>query len=133
MELQGKKVVFLGDSITEGVGASDVQHHYTHVFEAIADCEVFVDGIGGTRIAKQKNPTVDNLRFDLDFVSRVPALPADADTIVRPVASIAARCSAVNLSLAIFNPPFRPVLSARYLQSSSDRRTARFSVFPRRG
>lgn len=82
MELNGKKVAFLGDSITEGAGASDEQHRYTHVFGAIAGCEIFVDGISGTRIAKQNAPTVDNPRFDLDFVSRVPALPADADVIV---------------------------------------------------
>lgn len=26
MELKGKKIYFLGDSITEGVGASDTEH-----------------------------------------------------------------------------------------------------------
>ncbi len=38
MVLQGKKVAFLGDSITEGVGASDKAHRYTDVFQAITGC-----------------------------------------------------------------------------------------------
>lgn len=82
MELTGKKVAFLGDSITEGAGVSDEAHRYTNVFARLTGCEIFVDGISGTRIAKQTAPTVDNPRFDLDFVSRVPALPADADIVV---------------------------------------------------
>ena len=28
MELKGKKIVFLGDSITEGCGTSGVEHHF---------------------------------------------------------------------------------------------------------
>ena len=32
MELKGKKIYFLGDSITEGVGASDAEHCYVSVF-----------------------------------------------------------------------------------------------------
>ena len=32
MELKGKKFYFLGDSITEGVGASDAEHCYVSVF-----------------------------------------------------------------------------------------------------
>ena len=31
MELKGKKIYFLGDSITEGVGASDAEHCYVSV------------------------------------------------------------------------------------------------------
>ena len=33
MELKGKKIYFLGDSITEGVGASDTEHCYVSVFK----------------------------------------------------------------------------------------------------
>ena len=81
MKLKGKKVVFLGDSITEGVGASDVAHRYTNVFAKLAKCQIHVDGIGGTRIAKQKaNSSVPS--WDLDFVSRVLALPSEADFVV---------------------------------------------------
>ena len=81
MELKNKKVVFLGDSITEGVGASDLEHRYPNVFEKMSGCEIFVDGIGGTRIAKQRSVSA-NEKWDLDFISRVPALPADADFVV---------------------------------------------------
>ncbi|MBR2375233.1 MAG: SGNH/GDSL hydrolase family protein [Clostridia bacterium] len=80
MELQGKKVVFLGDSITEGTGATDVEHRYTNVFARIAECEIFVDGIGGTRIARQTIPT--NERWDKDFNGRADALPDNADIVV---------------------------------------------------
>ncbi len=81
MELKGKKVVFLGDSITEGAGTSDVEHRYTNVFAKLAECEIFVDGIGGTRFAKQKKVSRD-VRHDLYFVSRVDALPSEADIVV---------------------------------------------------
>ncbi len=80
MELQGKKVVFLGDSITEGTGATDVEHRYTNVFARLADCEIFVDGIGGTRIARQTIPTTE--KYDQDFNGRADALPDDADIVV---------------------------------------------------
>ena len=81
MELTGKKVVFLGDSITEGAGTSDVNHRYTNVFAKLAGCEIFVDGIGGTRFAKQKRVSKDP-RHDLYFISRVEALPKEADIVV---------------------------------------------------
>ena len=42
---------------------------------------MFVDGIGGTRIARQQKPS-PNARHDLDFCGRVPALPSDADIVV---------------------------------------------------
>lgn len=81
MQLKGKKVAFLGDSITEGHGASDIEHRYTNVFGKLAECEIFVDGIGGTRIAKQRTPS-ENKRHDYDFNSRVSGLPDDADIVV---------------------------------------------------
>ena len=80
MELTGKKVVFLGDSITEGAGTSDIEHRYTNVFAKLAGCEIFVDGIGGSRFANQKKPT--NERHDRYFISRVDALPKEADIVV---------------------------------------------------
>lgn len=39
-------------------------------------------GISGTRIARQKEPTVYNLNFDRHYVSRVDGMEADADVIV---------------------------------------------------
>ena len=48
-----KKVIFLDDSITEGVGASCIENRYTDVFERLTETETKNYGIGGTRIAKQ--------------------------------------------------------------------------------
>ena len=81
MELQGKKVAFLGDSITEGVGVSELCYSYPRVFEKLANCEVFVDGISGSRIALQKDGDM-GIRSNKHFVMRAPLLPADADIIV---------------------------------------------------
>ena len=79
--MTGKKVVFLGDSITEGVGASDIEHRYPNVFQKLAGCEIFVDGISASRIAPQKDAD-RSLRENRYFISRVPDLPADADFVV---------------------------------------------------
>ena len=81
METTNKKAVFLGDSITHGSGASDEAHRYTNVFAELAGCEIFVDGISGTRIAPQKGVS-PNPEQDLDFIGRVDALPKEADFIV---------------------------------------------------
>ena len=81
MNLNGKKVCFLGDSITEGAGASSKEKCYVSLFRAAhPEAEVYNFGIGGTRIAKQKNPS-ENPRWDLDFVSRVAEMPEDVDLV----------------------------------------------------
>ncbi len=81
MQLQGKKVAFLGDSITAGVGVSEPCYSYPRVFEKLASCEVFVDGISATRIAPQKDDGVE-IHPNQHFIMRAPFLPADADIIV---------------------------------------------------
>ena len=48
MELKGKKVAFLGDSITEGYGASGVDKTYWSILGQETGAEVFGYGIGGT-------------------------------------------------------------------------------------
>ena len=81
MELKGTKINFLGDSITEGAGTSSHDKMYTMLIEREygAICQNY--GIGGTRIARQKNASAEE-RFDRDFVSRVPEMDADADIVV---------------------------------------------------
>ena len=81
MELKGKKINFLGDSITEGVGASSPDKCFVSVFaeKTGAICRNY--GIGGSRIAKQKVPS-ENPRHDMYFSSRVEDMDADADIIV---------------------------------------------------
>ena len=56
MELKGKKIAFLGDSITEGCGTSAREHIYWNVIGRRTGAEVFGYGIGGTRIAPQRIP-----------------------------------------------------------------------------
>lgn len=81
MNLKGKIVEFLGDSITEGVGASDVSKRYTDVFGEITGAIVRNHGISGTRIAKKRVPSPD-ISFDQDFISRVDGLDENADIVV---------------------------------------------------
>ena len=82
MELKGKKINFLGDSITFGCGASDpATKGYVALMKDYNDlAEARNYGIGGTRIARQKeitNPEVDN-----DFNMRWDKMDPDADMIV---------------------------------------------------
>ena len=81
MKLNGKTVCFLGDSITEGAGASSKEKCYVSLFAAAhPEAKVLNFGIGGTRIAKQTTPS-ENPRWDLDFGSRVAEMPEEADLI----------------------------------------------------
>lgn len=82
MELKGKKIAFLGDSITEGVGVSSPDRIYHNVL--CHKCElsdIFVDGIQGTRIAYRFHPDHD-ARWQMFFCGRAHFLPADADIVV---------------------------------------------------
>ena len=81
MELNNKKILFLGDSITEGVGVSDLKYLYWKRLEA-EGCDVYGYGISGTRIARQVtiriNPWVD----DRHYVTRLPQMEDTADVVV---------------------------------------------------
>ena len=81
MNLQGLKINFLGDSITEGHGCSSEATKFTSMMAeqhgAITRCY----GIGGTRIARQTKPS-EWPRHDLDFPSRVEEMDPDAELIV---------------------------------------------------
>lgn len=81
MNLTGKTVCFLGDSITEGVGAGKKENCYVSLFaSAHPEATVYNFGIGGTRIAKQQIPS-ENPDWDRDFISRVEKMPENADLI----------------------------------------------------
>lgn len=79
MELKNKKINFLGDSITEGHGSSDVSKRYTNLIaeKTGAICRNY--GIGGTRIARQIDK---NDCYPLDFNKRFDTMDDDADIIV---------------------------------------------------
>lgn len=81
MELYGKKINFLGDSITEGLGASCYENCYFSRFAAKTGAFCRNYGISGTRIARKKIPHA-NPRFDLDFPSRVVEMDEDADIVI---------------------------------------------------
>lgn len=81
MLLKNKKIVFLGDSITEGVGTTDPKNRY---FEVIARktgaiCKGY--GISGMRIAKNRTPSGPE-SFDMWFNYRVKDMDKDADVVV---------------------------------------------------
>ena len=79
MELKGKNIFFLGDSITEGVGASEYDKSYVPVFAELSGANVKNYGISGSRIARQKART-DN-PYDKDFVERADEMEPNADVI----------------------------------------------------
>lgn len=81
MELKGKKIAFLGDSITEGYGASCVENTYWNILGRETGAQVFGYGIGGTTIAKRNFP-LPQPNPNKYFGSRVNDMIEDADIIV---------------------------------------------------
>jgi len=83
MELKGKKINFLGDSITQGVGVKNPGNRFVDRVIRMAElAEGRNYGISGTRFARQVVPTADKPSFDQDFCSRVEGMDADADVII---------------------------------------------------
>lgn len=82
MELKGIKMGVLGDSITQGVGVTDLSNmYYNRIQRECGIRELYVDGISGTRIARQQKPS-EEPTFDLDFVSRIDKIDEDCDLVV---------------------------------------------------
>ena len=83
MELKGKVINFLGDSITEGVGVTDRKNNrYDNRLKAKYGLQAVNNyGIGGTRIAHQTKPSA-KYRYDLCFCGRAYDLDPRADIIV---------------------------------------------------
>jgi len=81
MKLENKKINFLGDSITEGHGTTGLDKRFTHLIAQeyhLAKENNY--GIGGTRIARQQQPS--NAIWDQDYCSRVDSMDPDADIVV---------------------------------------------------
>lgn len=74
------KYLFLGDSITEGVGASSQEKRYTDLVGKMLGCETVNYGISGTRIARQTKTSV-RAAWDVDFRLRVTLMEKDADRV----------------------------------------------------
>lgn len=82
MDLKGKKINFLGDSITEGCCATSPELGYVEVLRrkyGLAEARNY--GIGGTRIARQRKPSLEP-KYDRDFCSRIQEMDPDADIIL---------------------------------------------------
>lgn len=80
MNIRGMKILFLGDSITEGHGASEQSKRFTDLLAQNEGVISYNYGIGGTRIAYQQNPS-ENPRWDLNFIDRVEKMETEADII----------------------------------------------------
>lgn len=80
MELKGLKAVFLGDSITEGVGTSSPDKVYWRVLGESTGMQTVGYGVSGTRVARQTQKSVP-ASFDLDFNLRAESMDKDADII----------------------------------------------------
>lgn len=80
MELKGKKILFLGDSITEGSGVSDINDVYWKQLEKNTGAVCKGYGIGGTRIAIQHIP--DDREEVGNFCTRADKMDDEADIIV---------------------------------------------------
>ena len=80
MILEGKTINILGDSITEGVGASCEDNRYTDVFAREFGAKVNNYGISGSRIARQRMNTGE--RHERDFCMRMEEMDESADAVV---------------------------------------------------
>ena len=81
MELKGKKINFLGDSITEGCGTSGVEFGFPWLLkQRLGLAEARNYGIGGTRIAAQL--ACAGSGEDRNYCGRALELDPDADVVV---------------------------------------------------
>lgn len=81
MNLIDKKIAFLGDSITEGVGVSKIENVFWKRVAERTGAKAYGYGVGGTRIAPQHNPD-SNAIMGQFFGSRVTGMIPDAEVVV---------------------------------------------------
>lgn len=81
MDLRGKKIVFLGDSITQGAGATKKENVYLEVCAKKLGAKAVNFGAGGTRIAPQITPSAEAF-CDEYFLLRAKKMDKDADLVV---------------------------------------------------
>ena len=82
MNLNGLKINFLGDSITEGVGVSSSENIFLNLLAKEYGFTARNYGVSGSRIANQLNPGNPNDRMERCFVTRIGDMDPDADVIV---------------------------------------------------
>lgn len=82
MDIRGLKVNFLGDSITEGVGVSDIANcRYVERLAKTWELRTNIYAIGGTRLAHQIQPS-EPPRKDLCFCGRAYDMDTTADMVI---------------------------------------------------
>lgn len=82
MDIRGKKIAFLGDSITYGVGTSSPEKVYWKIIEERTGAICRGHGINGTRIARQVSPNPEASHDSLHFITRVEQIEKDTDIII---------------------------------------------------
>lgn len=83
MKLENKKIAFLGDSITAGSGTTGPDKIFHQLIKQKYNlAQAYNCGIGGTRIARQTNPTISCITHDLYFALRAQVMPRDVDAVV---------------------------------------------------
>lgn len=81
MILKGAVINFLGDSITQGVGASSIENRFTDVLEREFGLKKANNyGISGSRIARQQ--VITDAPSDRDYCMRVSEMDENADAVV---------------------------------------------------
>lgn len=74
------KILFLGDSITAGAGLNTKEETFVNLVGKSANAEVVNYGVGGTRIARNSEPSKD-VSYDEDFLRRAESMDKNADFI----------------------------------------------------
>ncbi|MGM9874184.1 MAG: SGNH/GDSL hydrolase family protein [Bacilli bacterium] len=74
-----KKIAILGDSITEGCGASNINLSFASLLKE--KYEVLNYGVGGTRIARQVH-YFEIMRWNWAFVDRVKIIDLNVDKVI---------------------------------------------------
>ena len=80
MELKGAVINILGDSITEGVGASCEEKRYADVFARMFGAKVNNYGVSGSRFVRQRVNTGEP--HERDFCLRAQEMDERADAVV---------------------------------------------------
>ena len=75
------KLLFLGDSITQGVGASTYKNCYVSLVGEKLNCEVVNYGVSGTRIGRQEYITHNSTIWNYDFRLRAQIMDEQADKV----------------------------------------------------
>ncbi len=82
MKLEGKKIAFLGDSITDGVGVTDQNNRYDNILlREYGLAATQNQSISGSRLAHQMTPS-EKPHYDLCFCGRAYWLDSSADICV---------------------------------------------------